>query len=315
MKKPFKKLGILSLLGSTAILLSGCVRTDSNGHPYGMVYNYLAVPGQHLMTWLAHFVGGYGWAIIVLTAIVRIVLMPLMIKQMKQATVQQEKMGLVQPQMKKIQAQLKAAKTQEERLAANQAMMSLYRDNNISLTGGIGCLPLLIQFPIFAALYAAIRYSPELSHTTFMGISLGSKSILLAILSGLIYVAQAYLSLIGVPKAQRKQMKMMLFFSPLMIFFVTISSPAGLGIYFFIGGIFACLQTFIINLYRPKIRRKINADMKKHPIKKVNIKPRKDVTPQPKKTEKKPSAAEMTIRKMSEMNRKRNQGKQHFDHK
>ena len=42
-------------------------------------------------------------------------------------------------------------------------MMSLYKDNGISMTGGMGCLPTLIQFPIFAALYAAIQYSPALA--------------------------------------------------------------------------------------------------------------------------------------------------------
>ena len=253
---------------------------------------------------IAKFVGGYGWAIIVLTALVRLVLMPLMISQIKKATVMQEKMSYVHPQLKAIQSQLRNAKNQAKRMAANQKLMALYRNNGISMTGGIGCLPLLIQLPIFAGLYAAIRYSPQLAHTVFMGISLGQRSMLFAVLSFLIYIGQAYLSLIGVPKSQKKQMKMMLFFSPVMIFVVTISSPAGLGIYFFIGGIFACLQTVIINLYRPKIRRQVAAQAKKHPVK-----PIKPIQPKVPQQSQKPSQSNQQT-KLHQLNRKRNAGKQ-----
>jgi YidC/Oxa1 family membrane protein insertase len=146
-------------------------------------------------------------------------------------------------------------------------MMALYRDNNISLTGGIGCLPLLIQLPIFAALYAAIRYSPDLYHATFFGIPLGKPSIILAVLSFIAYAAQSYLGLVGVPEAQKKQMKAAIWMSPFMTFFISITSSAGLGLYFFIGGLFAILQTLMVNAYRPRIRRQIEEESKKNPIK------------------------------------------------
>ncbi|KLD58749.1 hypothetical protein WP50_23950, partial [Lactiplantibacillus plantarum] len=45
------------------------------------------------------------------------------------------------------------------------------------------------------------------------------------------------------------------------------TAPAGLGLYFFVGGLFACLQTLIINFFRPRIRREVEAELKKHPIK------------------------------------------------
>ncbi len=135
------------------------------------------------------------------------------------------------------------------------------------MTGGIGCLPLLIQLPIFSALYYAIRYSPELSKATFMGISLGKSSLILAILAFLSYLAQGYLSMIGLPEEQKKTMRLMLIMSPVMILFVSMSAPAGLGLYFFVGGLFACLQTLIINFFRPRIRREVEAELKKHPIK------------------------------------------------
>lgn len=172
---------------------------------------------------------------------------------------------MIQPQLREIQRQQKAAKTPEEQAAATQAMMALYRDNNISMTGGIGCLPLLIQLPVFAALYAAIRYSPDLYHATFLGIPLGKPSIMLAILSFIAYLFQGWLSMIGMPKNQQAQMRMMMLMSPVMIFFISMTSSAGLGLYFFIGGLFAILQTWLINAYRPHLKKQIAQEVKKRP--------------------------------------------------
>lgn len=263
-----KRLTIVGLLTTMLLLLSGCVRTTKSGRPYGFVYDYMAKPMQHLMEWLAGYMGNnYGWAIIVIVVIVRTILLPVMFSQMKKSTVTQEKMAQIQPMIKELSAKQRAAKTPEEQAAVSQQMMALYRDNNISLTGGIGCLPLLIQLPVFAALYAAIRYSPDLYHATFFGIALGKPSILFAILSFIAYAVQSYLGLVGVPEEQKKQMKMAIWMSPFMTFFISLTSSAGLGLYFFIGGLFAILQTLMVNAYRPRIRKQIAEEAKKHPVK------------------------------------------------
>ncbi len=263
-----KRLTVVGLLTTMLLLLSGCVRTTKSGRPYGFVYDYMAKPMQHLMEWLAGYMGNnYGWAIIVIVVIVRTILLPVMFSQMKKSTVTQEKMAQIQPMIKELSAKQRAAKTPEEQAAVSQQMMALYRDNNISLTGGIGCLPLLIQLPVFAALYAAIRYSPDLYHATFFGIALGKPSILFAILSFIAYAVQSYLGLVGVPEEQKKQMKMAIWMSPFMTFFISLTSSAGLGLYFFIGGLFAILQTMMVNAYRPRIRKQIAEEAKKHPVK------------------------------------------------
>ncbi|GAJ25373.1 inner membrane protein translocase component YidC [Liquorilactobacillus sucicola DSM 21376 = JCM 15457] len=267
--KKIKRLSLIPALLTLTLLLSGCVQRTKSGKPYGLIYDHLAIPGQHLLMWLSNHLGGsYGLAIIVITFIVRMALLPVMLKQSKNATIQQEKMASVKPQMADIQKRQKEAKTQEEKAAVSQEMMQIYRDNGISMTGGIGCLPLLIQMPIFAALYAAIQYSPELSSSYFMGINLGKTSFTFTVLSFIVYALQGYLSTIGIPKEQKKQMQSMMLISPIMITFMTIISPAGLGLYFFIGGIFACIQTLLINMMRPKIRAEIQAQMKKNPPKK-----------------------------------------------
>lgn len=257
--KKLKRFSALSLIGVMALVLSGCVRVDSNGKPYGLTYEYLALPGQHILDFIAKFFGGYGWAIIILTIIVRMILLPAMISQTKKSTIMQEKMSFIKPKMQEIQERQKNASSKEEQMKIQQEMMQLYKDNNISMAGGIGCLPLIIQMPIYLALYNGIRFSPEVSHTMFLGVKLGDKSLILVVLSFLAYVLQGYLMTLGLPEDQKKQMKMMAYFTPIMIVLVTFSAPAGLGIYFFISGLFACLQTLIINMYRPKIRAEVAA--------------------------------------------------------
>ncbi|ANZ62182.1 membrane protein insertase YidC [Secundilactobacillus paracollinoides] len=312
--KSNKPLRLGMALAGLALVLSGCVQRTKSGKPYGVVYDYLAVPGQHVMEWMANFLGhSYGWAIIVLTVVVRLVLLPLMVRQMRSSTVQQEKMAAIKPQMTALQKRQKSASTQEEQAAAGQAMMQLYRDNGISMTGGIGCLPLLIQMPIFAALYAAIQYSPELSSSSFMGIPLGKSSIVLAILSFVAYLLQGYLSMIGMPKEQQKQMRVTMVISPVFILFFTISANAGLGLYFFIGGIFACIQTIIINLYRPRIRREIEAEMKKNPPKIVEEPMPTAATPTADSSST-DSAPLTKTQATDKKNRQRNAGKQQHHH-
>ncbi|GAB5053151.1 membrane protein insertase YidC [Pediococcus ethanolidurans] len=308
--KKMKHLGTLTAIAGLALLLTGCVQRTKSGKPYGIIYDYLAVPTQHIMNWIAGLLGGsYGWAIIAVTFIIRMVLLPMMIEQSRKATVQQEKMAYVKPQMAAIQERQKNATTNEEKTAASQQMMSLYRDNGISMTGGMGCLPILIQFPIFAALYAAIQYSPELASgagSLFMGFSLGKPNLILAALSFIVYLLQGWLGTLGIPADQKKSMMSMMIVSPLMIFFISFRAPAGLGLYFFVGGIFACIQTFIIYLYRPRIRASVEAEMKKNPPKVV-------VPPEP-TTPAQPNTTNSVAQEHAD-NRKRNAGKQHHQNR
>lgn len=308
-----KKLTLAGLLSVLLLTLSGCVRTTKSGKPYGFVYDYMAKPMQHLMEWLAaHLGNNYGWAIIVIVVVVRSILLPVMFSQMKKSTITQEKMAKVQPLIKELSEKQKAAKTPEEQAAVSQQMMALYRDNNISITGGIGCLPLLIQLPVFAALYAAIRYSPDLYHAEFFGIALGKPSIILAVLSFIAYAAQSYLGLIGVPEEQKKQMKMAIWMSPFMTFFISLTSSAGLGLYFFIGGLFAILQTLMVNAYRPRIRKRIEEESKNHPIK-MPAAPQTPANATASAIDqlKQPGQATTEASKAAKRNRQRNASKQH----
>lgn len=294
------------MLFTITIFLGGCVQRTSSGKPYGLIYDWLAVPTQHLLKWIANLLGGsYGWSIVVITVAVRFLLLPLMLNQMKKTTIQQEKMAAIKPQLLKIQKQAQNAQTQEEQLLLNQQMMALYRENGISMTGGIGCLPLLIQMPIFAALYAAIEYSPDLAHYTFFGINLAGRSFTFVALTFLIYAFQGWLSTRGMPQQDDQMSKvtsgMMMIYSPVMFAFMTWIAPAGLGLYFFAGGIIACLQTLLINAMRPRIKKEVEAEMKARKSSKPKTIP--PINVQIKNAQEKE-------KQTHNLNRKRNAGKQ-----
>lgn len=267
--KNFKKLLLSGTLLSVVVFLSGCMGRDSDGNPSGIIYQFLVVPTQQVIIQLADFFeGSYGLSIIAITLAVRLIIMPLNLSQSKKSIIQQEKMALIKPEMDEVQKKQKAAVTAEEKAAAQQELMSLYKDNNMSMLGGVGCLPLLIQMPIFTAMFQAINLSKEIGNSTFLGFSLGDQNIALAIAAGAVYFVQSYVSMLGLPEEQKKQMRTMMYVSPIMILMVSFTSPAGLGLYWFVGGIFAVFQTLITNfIFKPRIKAQVEAEAKKRPVK------------------------------------------------
>jgi YidC/Oxa1 family membrane protein insertase len=273
MMKLKKKLLLSAEMMALLIVLTGCMQYDENKNPTGFIYDYLVVPTGNLIVMLAEMLNGnYGLAIIAITIIVRLAIMPLNFSQIKKTMVQQEKMKYIKPELEDIQFRQKNAQSPEEKAAVSQEMMALYKENNISMTGGVGCLPILIQMPIFTAMYQAVNLTPEISASTFLGINLGVSSPLLAILAGVAYVIQGYVSTIGMPQETKSQMKSMMLMNPIMILMFSWSSPAGLALYWLAGGIFAAAQTALQNhMIKPKIQKQVEDEMKDRPVKK-NVK-------------------------------------------
>ena len=210
------------------------------------------------------------------------------------------KKSSIKPHMDVINERMKTATSPEEKMAAQQELQQFYKDNDINIMGGIGCLPLLIQMPIFTALFFAAKVTPGISESVFFGINLGKPSLILVALAGISYFLQSYISMIGMSDEQRKQMRMMTYLSPLMIIFFSFKAPAGVTLYWVIGGIFSCIQSLITNLYhKPKVKKEIAEHFEKNPVKVVKsaVKP----TPTKQNTPK---------NKITTNNGGRNQGKQ-----
>ncbi len=268
----------------TALLfLTGCVKTNKAGKPTGdgLVYNILVKPMSAAVEFFAHNLGfGFGLAIILVTIIVRLVILPLGLNQAYKSSYMQEKMRYLKPVLEPIQNRMKNATTNEEKMAAQSELMAAQKENGVSMFGSMGCLPLLIQMPFFSALSYAAKFTEGISTATFLGIDLGKSSIVLTIVAGIFYFVQSYLSTIGIDEEQKKQMKTMMFMSPLMIVFFSFTSPAGVTLYWVIGGIFGIIQQVIVTfIIKPHLREKIDREFEANPpvVKTAGL---KDVTPQ-----------------------------------
>ena len=298
----------LSIMGVAMLLvLTGCVQVDkATGKPIGPVWDFLGAPMGEAIKYFATDKGlGFGVAIIIVTIIVRLIILPLGIYQSWKATLHSEKMNALKHVLEPHQTRLKEATTQEEKLEAQQALFAAQKEHGISMFGGVGCFPLLIQMPFFSAIYFAAQHTEGVSEASFLGIALGSPSWILIACAGVLYYVQSLLSLHGVEdETQREQLKKMIYMSPMMIVMFSIFSPASVTLYWVVGGFMMILQQFIVNyIIRPKLRKKVREELAKNPPKasKTSV-ARKDVTPE--------SAAVIST-STKKKNKKRNSGKQH----
>lgn len=228
---------------------------------------------------------GFGVAIIIVTIIVRLIILPLGIYQSWKATLHSEKMNALKHVLEPHQTRLKEATTQEEKLEAQQALFAAQKEHGISMFGGVGCFPLLLQMPFFSAIYFTAQHTEGVAQASYLGIPLGSPSMILAACAGVLYYLQSLLSLHGVEdQTQRDQIKKMAYVSPVMIAGFSLISPASVTLYWVVGGFMMILQQFIVNyIVRPKLRKKVREELAKNPPKARAFSTpsgRKDVTPE-----------------------------------
>lgn len=204
---------------------------------YGRVHIF-AAPLFALLNWLHGLVGNWGWAIILLTVIVKAVLYPLNDKAYKSMA----KMRAVAP---KLEAIKKKYPNPEDRMALQQAMMQLYRDEKINPLGG--CLPMLVQMPIFIGLYWMIFLSVELRQAPWLGwisdLSRPDPFFILPILMAATMWFQTTLNPPPTDPMQAQMMKIMPLMFSIMFFFF----PAGLVLYYVINNILTIAQQWHIN--------------------------------------------------------------------
>lgn len=305
--KLLKRFAISAMGMAMLLVLTGCVQVDkATGQPTGLIWNTIGAPMAEAIKYFANDQGlGFGLGIIIVTIIVRLIILPLGIYQSWKATLHSEKMNALKHVLEPHQTRLKEAETQEEKLEAQQALFAAQKEHGISMFGGVGCFPLLLQMPFFSAIYFAAQHTEGVAEASFLGIELGSPSWILVAFAGVLYYLQSLLSLHGVEdETQREQIKKMIYMSPMMIVMFSIFSPASVTLYWVVGGFMMILQQFIINyIVRPKLRKKVREEYAKNPPKASKTSAaRKDVTPE--------SAAVIST-SAKKKNKKRNSGKQH----
>lgn len=230
-------------------ILSGCgINTEAiTSETPGFFDHYFVYIFSFLLKLLANwFQGNYGLSIILVTFIIRLALMPMMLKQSKSQMVMKEQMAIVQPELKEIQEKIKEAKDAETKTKLQKEMMAVYQKHGVNPMASLGgCLPMFIQLPILMGFYYAILRTPEIASHSFLWFSLGEADILMAIIAAAVYVVQFKISLVGMDEAQKKQMAIMGYLSPIMMGIFSLNAPAAMPLYWTVGGLFLILQTLL----------------------------------------------------------------------
>ncbi|HCG72392.1 MAG TPA: hypothetical protein DE038_03700, partial [Nitrospina sp.] len=190
---------------------------------YGWFGNKFAFLVKPLLKVLAYFYGvtqNYGWSIIFLTIIIKLLFFPLTHKSFKSM----KGMTKIQPYVKVIQERNK-----DDRKQMNEELLELYKKHKVNPVGG--CLPMLLQIPVFIALYHALFFSIELRGAPFIGwitdLSVADPYYVTPVLMGItMFLQQRMTPSIGDPMQQKIMM-----FLPIVFTFLFVSFPAGLVIY------------------------------------------------------------------------------------
>ena len=216
-------------------------------------------PLLNLLVFLYGFIGNFGFAIIIVTLLVRVALFHFT----KSGIVAQRRMSNLQPELKKIQEKHKDNKGEQ-----SKAVMEFYKANNVNPFSGL--LPMIIQMPVLISLYyvflkgihsvgAQDLYSfvsfPGNFDFSFLGFfDLAHPSKILAALAGVSQFFQSKYTMAnqkvstaeGFATAMNYQM---MYFFPILTFLIGLSLPAGLALYWIVGAIFSIIQQIIIEKY------------------------------------------------------------------
>jgi YidC/Oxa1 family membrane protein insertase len=196
----------------------------------------IAAPLFWLLKWIYGFVGNWGWAIVILTILIKLVFYPLNAKAGRSMA----QMKVLAPKMEKLK-QLYG----EDRQKLNQAMMELYRTEKINPLGG--CLPILVQIPVFIALYWVLLASIELRHAPWIGwirdLSAPDPYFILPVIYAVsMYVTTKLNPQPADPVQARIMLMMPIMFSIFFLFF-----PAGLVLYWVVQNLLSIVQQWHIN--------------------------------------------------------------------
>jgi len=265
----------------------------------GSLWSFFGDTFAGIIVFFYSFTHNYGIAIILMTVLIRVILYPLMQKQM----VSMREMQKIQPLMKAIQDKYKNDK---ERL--NKELMALYKEHKVNPMSG--CLPLLIQMPILILLFQVLREFNTKIYAVYNGnpgflwlkdLSLPDQLIQLPgsgifgiqylgimpfLIGGSMYIQQKMTSSSGGTGkgggSSEQTQKMMTIMMPLMIGFMSFTLPSGLTLYWFTSTLLGIGQQYLINKKMPAIDEIPKEVVSAIEEKTTDKKPEKSVAPKPK---------------------------------
>jgi YidC/Oxa1 family membrane protein insertase len=209
-------------------------------------FDFISKPSLTFLKWLEGYVGNYGWAIIILTILIRLVFFYPNHKSYKSM----KDMQKLQPKVAKIREKYK-----DDKETMNKELMTLYRTFKVNPMAG--CLPMVLQLPVFIALYNVLGYAIELRHASFIPTlpftnivwlaDLSAKDPLLitpVVMGATMFIQQKMTPSPGDPT----QAKMMMFL-PLIFTFLFLNFASGLVLYWLVNNILSIAQQYYTNKY------------------------------------------------------------------
>lgn len=210
-------------------------------------FGILSRPMLWLLVKIYSFVHNYGLAIILITFIIKLLTYPLTQKSFSS----QQEMKKLQPKIKELQQ-----KFGHDRTVLGQKQMELYRTHGINPLAG--CLPLLIQLPIWFAFFQMLRNSVELFDQPFYGwivdLTKPDPYYVLPVLMGVSMLIQQMLT---PPPSDQPQMKYVMWAMPIFLTFIMLNMPSGLSLYILTNNLLTIFQQIIIKKQSEKISAKI----------------------------------------------------------
>lgn len=200
-------------------------------------FTFIANPVFLLLKWIYDYIGNWGWSIVILTILTRVVLYPLTYKGM----VSMQKLKDLAPKIKELQEKHKGNPQK-----SSAAMMELYKKHGANPMGG--CLPLLLQIPVFFAVYRVLMNAIELKGAEWIlwieDLSVMDPYFVLPVLMG----ATMYIQQVITPNTMTDPMQQKIFkFLPVIFTFFFITFPAGLTLYWFVNNSFSVVQQWYVN--------------------------------------------------------------------
>jgi YidC/Oxa1 family membrane protein insertase len=216
-------------------LLSQITPTATKAARYGWLH-VLAVPIVWLLNFSNTLTGNYGLDIILLAIVLKVVFTPLTHKSQEQM----KEMQKLQPEVKRLQQKYK-----DDKQALNREVMELYKRRKVNPLGG--CLPLLLQMPVFFALYQAFLGAIELRHAPFIlwigDLADKDPTYISPLLMGATMFVQQKMTTVSADPTQMKMMSLM----PIFFTFIFLNFPSGLVLYWLVTNILSIGHQYYIN--------------------------------------------------------------------
>ena len=216
-------------------------RLNQQAEGFGLTVDFgwltpVSVPLFWVLNKIHGVVQNWGWSIILLTMMIKLVFYPLSATSYKSMA-----------KMKKLQPRLKTLKERhgDDKAKLNQAMMAIYKKEKVNPLGG--CLPIVIQIPVFIALYWVLLESVELRQAPFIlwieDLSLKDPFFILPLLMGASMLGQQFLNPSPMDPMQKKIMMAM----PVVFTFMFLYFPAGLVLYWLVNNVLSIAQQLYVN--------------------------------------------------------------------